>query len=134
MSALVTWRSDGGLATLPPNKPERLNPMSDALQQSLRTQLARILADTAVRAVIPTAAGRAQTVGADPTSFAGDDSGGSLGRRSAGPRHGQGSRLVRGGEFFGRARKLRQNLSDPGAKRSHGSGYGEHWQRRAGGS
>ena len=37
-----------------------------------------------------------------------------------------------GWEFFGRARAARQKASDRGAKRSHSSGYGEHWQRRAG--
>src|SRR3990167_8204436 len=38
----------------------------------------------------------------------------------------------RGWEFFGRARKVRKNAPDLGAKHSHSAGYGEHLQRRAG--
>ncbi len=38
----------------------------------------------------------------------------------------------RGWEFFGRARRVRENAPDLGAKHSHSAGYGEHLQRRAG--
>jgi Ca-activated chloride channel family protein len=42
-------------------------------------------------------------------------------------------RAFRAWEFFDRARAARPKAPDPGAKRSHSSGYGEHLQRRAGG-
>lgn len=68
--------------------------MSGALQQQLRAQLAHVVADKAVRAVLLTAAGRAFCVGADLTGFTADDSGRSMGQRSADQMHGQSSRLI----------------------------------------
>jgi len=94
MTELVTYRTDGDVAIITLNNPERLNPMSGALQQQLRTHLAKVVADKAVRAVVLTAAGRAFCVGADLTGFAPDDSGRSLGQRTADQMHGQSNRLI----------------------------------------
>jgi 2-(1,2-epoxy-1,2-dihydrophenyl)acetyl-CoA isomerase len=89
MGELVTWRTDGEVAIITLNNPQRLNTMSGERQQQLCAQRVRVVADAAVCAVVLTAAGRAFCVGADLTGFAGDDSDRSLGQRTADPMRGQ---------------------------------------------
>ena len=94
MSELVTYRVDGDVAVITLNNPERLNPMSGALQQQMRQHLARVAADKAVRALVITAAGRAFCVGADLTGFGPSEDPRSLGNRTADGMHGQSNRLI----------------------------------------
>lgn len=56
---------EGGIGTLTLNEPARLNPITAAIQQGLLDALQRVHDDTAIRALILTARGRAFSVGAD---------------------------------------------------------------------
>ena len=63
MSLLLTH--DQGVATIMLNRPESLNSINTALKQELASALAAVAADSAVRAVVVTGAGRAFCVGQD---------------------------------------------------------------------
>jgi 2-(1,2-epoxy-1,2-dihydrophenyl)acetyl-CoA isomerase len=88
-------RRDGDVAVLTLNVPERLNPLTRALQASLRRALADLAADRAVRALVLTGAGRGFCAGADLSAgFADDGSGRSTGQRSADTLHALTNRMV----------------------------------------
>ena len=59
------------VATITLNRPERRNAMSDALSLALRDQLLAVEADSDVRVVVITGAGRGFCAGGDVTSMAG---------------------------------------------------------------
>lgn len=61
----VLLERDGPVAILRLNQPERLNPLSLALQERLREHLAALAEDRSVRALVVTGAGKAFCVGAD---------------------------------------------------------------------
>jgi 2-(1,2-epoxy-1,2-dihydrophenyl)acetyl-CoA isomerase len=65
MSEAVLYRVEAGVATLTMNRPDVLNALDDALLQGLRDGLARAKADTSVRALLLTGAGRGFCAGAD---------------------------------------------------------------------
>ena len=85
---------DGDIAILTLNNPGRLNPIGATLQASRRTALADGAADRGVRALVLTGAGRAFCSGADLTGMTPDDTGRSLGNRSADAMHAVTNRLV----------------------------------------
>ncbi len=86
---------DGAVAVVTLNNPARLNPISSALQASLRQVLALIAADNTVRALVLTGAGRAFCSGADLSAMSPDDgSGRSLGNKSADAMHTITNRIV----------------------------------------
>ena len=85
---------DSDIAILTLNNPGRLNPIGATLQASLRTALADVAADCGVRALVLTGAGRAFCSGADLTGMTPDDTGRSLGNRSADAMHAVTNRLV----------------------------------------
>ncbi|HSV78131.1 MAG TPA: enoyl-CoA hydratase-related protein [Ramlibacter sp.] len=58
-------RDAEGIATLTLNLPDKLNPLSDALQHALREALASVGDDPRVRVLVLTGAGRAFSAGAD---------------------------------------------------------------------
>jgi 2-(1,2-epoxy-1,2-dihydrophenyl)acetyl-CoA isomerase len=62
---------EGLVALLQLNRPDRMNAIDDALAASLLTGLAEAAADTTVRAVLLTGAGRSFMAGADLALFAG---------------------------------------------------------------
>ena len=61
----LLYEVDAGIATITFNIPDKLNPLPAQLQHALRAALARVRADTAVRVLTITGAGRAFSVGAD---------------------------------------------------------------------
>lgn len=65
MTGLVRYEVKEGVATATLNAPERLNPMSQPLQDELTAALERAGRDPAVRVLVLTGAGRAFCVGAD---------------------------------------------------------------------
>ena len=65
MSESLRYDLADAVATLTLNRPDALNALDDALKTSLRDRLAEVAADTAVRAVVLTGAGRAFCVGQD---------------------------------------------------------------------
>jgi len=76
MSDLVLSRRDGPLLTLTLNDPERANPLSAAMADTLRGALQAAARDPVVRAVILTGAGRHFSAGADLNSLAAIAAGG----------------------------------------------------------
>lgn len=56
---------DGVVATLTPNRPERLNAFSDEMLRGLLAALEELAADTAIGAIVLTGAGRAFCAGGD---------------------------------------------------------------------
>jgi 2-(1,2-epoxy-1,2-dihydrophenyl)acetyl-CoA isomerase len=75
---LVAVSRRGAVATVTLNRPERHNGLTRPLKQQLRDRLAEVAADTSVRAVVLTGAGRSFCVGQDLAEHAealrGDDS------------------------------------------------------------
>lgn len=71
MNATVLIEQEGPIALLTLNRPEKLNALNYATIDRLMALLDRIEADTAIRAVILTGAGRAFSAGADIHEFAG---------------------------------------------------------------
>lgn len=61
----LLYEVDAGIATVTFNIPDKLNPLPESLQHALRDALARVRADSAVRVLLITGAGRAFSVGAD---------------------------------------------------------------------
>jgi 2-(1,2-epoxy-1,2-dihydrophenyl)acetyl-CoA isomerase len=61
----VLYAAEGGVATLTMNRPQVLNALNDDLLAGLRESLAKAKADTAVRAVLLTGAGKGFCAGAD---------------------------------------------------------------------
>lgn len=87
---------DGEVAVLTLNVPERLNPLTSALQTSLCRALADLAADRSVRALVLTGAGRGFCAGADLSAgFAPDSSGRSRGQQAADTMHTLTNRMVR---------------------------------------
>ena len=76
MNDLVLSLRDGPLLTLTLNDPERANPLSAAMADTLRSALQDASRDPGVRAVILTGAGRHFSAGADLTALAAIASGG----------------------------------------------------------
>lgn len=75
----VLLERDGPVAILRLNLPERLNPLAVPLQERLRERLAELAADTSVRALVLTGAGKAFCVGADLSGMQPTTDGRSLG-------------------------------------------------------
>lgn len=61
----IRFETAGGVATLTLNRPERLNSFTVAMHEEVRDALARVAADTAVRAMVLTGAGRGFCAGQD---------------------------------------------------------------------
>lgn len=72
----------GPVAVMRMNIPERLNPLAHTMQQQMRATLDALRADTSVRALVLTGAGKAFCVGADLSSMA-PTAGPSLGEQTA---------------------------------------------------
>jgi enoyl-CoA hydratase/carnithine racemase len=72
MSSILYDVADG-VATVTLNKPEKLNAVDDAMMALLWETMARAAADSAVRVIVLTGAGRAFCAGGDVTSFGGLD-------------------------------------------------------------
>jgi methylglutaconyl-CoA hydratase len=62
---VVLYAVDGSLATLTLNRPEKRNALNDAIIEQLKTSLRKANADTAVKAIIITGAGKDFCSGAD---------------------------------------------------------------------
>ena len=62
---LILVERDGGIATVTLNRPKALNALSEALGEAGNAILAELAADSDVRVVILTGAGRAFTAGVD---------------------------------------------------------------------
>jgi 2-(1,2-epoxy-1,2-dihydrophenyl)acetyl-CoA isomerase len=89
-------RRDGEIAVITLNVPDRLNPLTHALQTSLCEALADLTADNSVRALVLTGAGRGFCAGADLSGGPSDDgSGRSRGQQSADTMHRLTNRMVR---------------------------------------
>ncbi|MBC7726184.1 MAG: enoyl-CoA hydratase/isomerase family protein [Microbacteriaceae bacterium] len=92
----LLFHRDGEVAVLTLNVPERLNPLTNALQHSLCRALADLAEARSVRAVVLTGAGRAFCAGADLSAgFAPDGSGRSRGQQAADTMHTLTNRMVR---------------------------------------
>src|SRR3989442_15103942 len=81
----VLYHRHDGIVTLTLNRPETLNAMNEAMMGEIERILIELEADTAVRVVVLTGAGRAFSSGGDqkrsgerPPSFFGGDPGGAL--------------------------------------------------------
>ena len=61
----ILFSSEGGIARLTLNRPERLNSFNDAMHAEVRDALARVKADTSVRVLLLTGAGRGFCAGQD---------------------------------------------------------------------
>jgi enoyl-CoA hydratase/carnithine racemase len=70
--ARVTLEQDGGVLTVTLNRPHRLNALDLATLNELDHAIARARADSSVRAVLLTGAGRAFCAGADVKEWAGE--------------------------------------------------------------
>ncbi|MGO4394664.1 enoyl-CoA hydratase-related protein [Variovorax sp. M-6] len=79
----VLYELNDGIATLTLNLPSKLNPIALDLQQELRECLARVRADSQVRAVVLTGAGKAFCVGADLSAMREPEAGKTLGDQTA---------------------------------------------------
>jgi 2-(1,2-epoxy-1,2-dihydrophenyl)acetyl-CoA isomerase len=89
-------RRDDEIAMITLNVPDRLNPLTHALQTSLCQALADLTADNSVRALVLTGAGRGFCAGADLSGGPSDDgSGRSRGQQSADTMHRLTNRMVR---------------------------------------
>jgi 2-(1,2-epoxy-1,2-dihydrophenyl)acetyl-CoA isomerase len=61
----ILFSSEGGIARLTLNRPERLNSFNDAMHAEVRDALVRVKADTSVRVLLLTGAGRGFCAGQD---------------------------------------------------------------------
>jgi 2-(1,2-epoxy-1,2-dihydrophenyl)acetyl-CoA isomerase len=61
----ILFSSEGGIARLTLNRPEQLNSFNDAMHAEVRDALARVKADTALRVLLLTGAGRGFCAGQD---------------------------------------------------------------------
>jgi 2-(1,2-epoxy-1,2-dihydrophenyl)acetyl-CoA isomerase len=61
----IIYASDGGVARITLNQPERLNSFTDAMHADLRDALARVKSDASLRALLLTGAGRGFCAGQD---------------------------------------------------------------------
>jgi 2-(1,2-epoxy-1,2-dihydrophenyl)acetyl-CoA isomerase len=61
----ILFSSEGGIARLTLNRPERLNSFNDAMHAEVRDAIARVKADTSVRVLLLTGAGRGFCAGQD---------------------------------------------------------------------
>jgi 2-(1,2-epoxy-1,2-dihydrophenyl)acetyl-CoA isomerase len=61
----IIFASEGGIARLTLNRPERLNSFTDAMHAELRDALARVKSDESLRALLLTGAGRGFCAGQD---------------------------------------------------------------------
>jgi 2-(1,2-epoxy-1,2-dihydrophenyl)acetyl-CoA isomerase len=61
----IIYASDGGVARITLNRPERLNSFTDAMHADLRDALARVKSDASVRVLLLTGAGRGFCAGQD---------------------------------------------------------------------
>jgi len=61
----ILFSIDGGIARLTLNRPDRLNSFTDAMHAEVRDALARVRADTSVRVLLLTGAGRGFCAGQD---------------------------------------------------------------------
>jgi 2-(1,2-epoxy-1,2-dihydrophenyl)acetyl-CoA isomerase len=61
----IIYSSDGGVARITLNRPERLNSFTDAMHADLRDALARVKSDASLRALLLTGAGRGFCAGQD---------------------------------------------------------------------
>ena len=61
----ILFASGGGIARLTLNRPDRLNSFNDAMHAEVRDVLARVKADTSVRVLLLTGAGRGFCAGQD---------------------------------------------------------------------
>lgn len=87
---------DGEVAVITLNVPERLNPLTAALQRSLCQAVADLAEDRSVRALVLTGAGRGFCAGADLSAgFTPDGSGRSRGQQAADAMHTLTNRMVR---------------------------------------
>ena len=87
---------DGEVAVITLNVPERLNPLTTALQTSLCQAVADLAEDRSVRALVLTGAGRGFCAGADLSAgFTPDGSGRSRGQQAADTMHTLTNRMVR---------------------------------------
>jgi len=68
----IRYERNGPVATITLNRPERLNALSEPMEDALHATLDEAVADEAVRAIVLTGAGRAFSAGYDISS--GDDS------------------------------------------------------------
>lgn len=65
MSEALSWRSEGGVATVTLDRPEQHNAFDDALMQALTARFRALAADGAVRVIVLAAAGKSFSAGAD---------------------------------------------------------------------
>jgi 2-(1,2-epoxy-1,2-dihydrophenyl)acetyl-CoA isomerase len=93
-SSGLSYQRDGELAIITLANPERLNPMTHALQVGLRELVAQVAQDTSMRALVITGAGRAFCVGADLTGMSPPEDGRSLGQRTADGMHALSNRVI----------------------------------------
>jgi 2-(1,2-epoxy-1,2-dihydrophenyl)acetyl-CoA isomerase len=61
----IMFSSEGGIARLTLNRPDRLNSFNDAMHAEVRDALARVGADSSLRVLLLTGAGRAFCAGQD---------------------------------------------------------------------
>ena len=61
----ILFESEGGIARLTLNRPERLNSFNDAMHAEVRDALARVKADASLRVMLQTGSGRAFCAGQD---------------------------------------------------------------------
>src|SRR3989441_6879538 len=61
----ILFESEGGIARMTLNRPERLNSFNDAMHTEVRDALARVKADTSLRVLLLTGSGRAFCAGQD---------------------------------------------------------------------
>src|SRR5436305_2367753 len=61
----ILFESEGGIARLTLNRPERLNSFNDAMHAEVRDALARVKADASLRVMLLTGSGRAFCAGQD---------------------------------------------------------------------
>ncbi len=94
--AQVLFTRDGDIAILTLDNPARLNPISHTLQNSLVQALADVAADTTIRALVLTGAGRAFCSGADLASGIStpDPQGRTPGNRAADTMHALTNKMV----------------------------------------
>ena len=82
----ILFSKEAGIARLTLNRPERLNSFNDAMHAEVRDALAQVRADTSVRVLLLTGAGRGFCAGLDlhATTSSGDGFGRGPGRRLEG--------------------------------------------------
>lgn len=69
MNDVLTTRTEGGVALLTLNRPDKLNALNNEMLEAIVGALDRIERDGALRAVVMTGAGRAFSAGADIAAF-----------------------------------------------------------------